>query len=475
MSAGWIVPALLALLHVAAIICALKAVRTARTAQGAVGWVIFLLAAPYVAIPCYLFLGHSRFPGYVSARRASRAVMGALEAMRRAHQPAAEIEASGSADAFARLSGMPVVSCNTADILIDGDATFDAIFAALDDARSYVLIATYILRDDRLGRALQERVIAKARQGVRIRILYDALGSHGLPDAYVATLRAAGVEIHDFHSIRRAHSRFQVNFRNHRKIVVVDGRVAFVGGLNVGDEYMGRDPAFGPWRDTHLRLCGPVVSQAQLVFAEDWHWATEHTIDLAWDASTPAPGEGATLDALILAPGPADTMETGSLYFCNAIAAARRRVWIASPYFVPDVDILTALKLAALRGVDVRILVADHRDHLLVWLAAFAFFDEVRAAGVQIRRYAEGFMHQKALVVDDRFASIGSVNLDNRSCRLNFEITALVFDRGFAGRVAAMLEADFARSFAYETPLQEAASRLRRYGAPVARLFAPIL
>lgn len=471
MSLGWIVPTFLALLHAAAIVCALQAVRTARTPQGAVGWVVFLLAAPYFAIPGYLFLGHSRFPGYVSARRASQAVIGELEAMRRSHRPNGGGEARDSADAFARLAGMPVLSGNAAEILIDGDATFDSIFAAIDRAQSYVLIAFYILRDDRLGRALRDRLVARAREGVAVRVLYDALGSHGLPDSFPASLRAAGVEIHDFHSIRRAHSRFQVNFRNHRKIVVVDGRVAFVGGLNVGDEYMGRDPAFGHWRDTHLRLAGPIVSQVQLVFAEDWHWATEERVDLAWDAAP----EGGALDALVVAPGPADPMETGSLFFCNAIAAARRRLWIASPYFVPDVDILTALKLAALRGVDVRLLVADRRDHLIVWLAAFAYFDEVRAAGVRVHRYADGFMHQKVLVVDDSFASIGSVNLDNRSCRLNFEITGLVFDAGFARRVAAMLEADFAKSFVYETPLESAASRLRRYGAPVARLFAPIL
>jgi cardiolipin synthase len=213
------------------------------------------------------------------------------------------------------------------------------------------------------------------------------------------------------------------------------------------------------------------VSQLQLVLAEDWKWATEETLELNWKPA--ANGEG--VDALVVAPGPADDLETGSLYFCNAIGAAKRRVWIASPYFVPDVDVQSALMLAAIRGVDVRIVVADKRDHLFVWLAAFAYFDVMRRAWIEILRYTDGFMHQKIVLVDDTFASVGTVNLDNRSCRLNFEVTALVFDAGFARDVEAMLETDFSHSRAYVTPLDQAPSRLVRYGAPVARLLAPLL
>ena len=165
----------------------------------------------------------------------------------------------------------------------------------------------------------------------------------------------------------------------------------FVGGLNVGDEYMGRDPKFGHWRDTHLGLAGPVVTQLQLVFVEDWHWATAEQLSLNWEPARLADDR----DALIVATGPADEIEAGSLYFCNAISAATRRVWIASPYFVPDVDILRSLQLAVLRGVDVRLLIPDKRDHWLVWLAAFEFVGEAVAAGVTVMRYGDGFMHQK--------------------------------------------------------------------------------
>ena len=177
---------------------------------------------------------------------------------------------------------------------------------------------------------------------------------------------------------------------------------------------------------------------------------------------------------MIIASGPADTLETGSLYFCSAIEAAQDRLWIATPYLVPDGDILSSLKIAAMRGVDVRILVPDVIDHYIPWLAAFAYFDELTEVGVQIWRYEGGFMHQKVLVVDDTMASIGTINMDNRSCRLNFEATALFFDRGVAADVAEMLAQDFEQAYRLEKTLPEQPWKIR-LGAPVARLFAPLL
>ncbi|GAA0285313.1 cardiolipin synthase [Rhodovulum strictum] len=469
-----LIPVLVLTLEAAAIWAAFRAIRISRTPQGAVGWVVFLIAAPYLALPIFLFLGHWRLPGYVTARRSSQTSIAALPDF----DPASRADASALPEGLRRplagfeaIAGLHAVSGNGVRLLVDGPATYAAIFAAIDRAERFVLVQTYILRDDDLGRDLQRRLIARAQAGCKVRLLYDALGSHRLPAAYGAALREAGVVVADFHSLRRPHSRFQVNFRNHRKIVVVDGREGFLGGHNVGDEYVGRDARIGRWRDTHLALSGPAVAQLQLIFAEDWFWATEERLDLDWQP----PAAAQDLDVLVVAPGPADRLETGSLYFCNAIHAAQHRIWIASPYFVPDTDILSALSLAALRGVDVRILVAARRDHWLVWLAAFAYFDEMLDAGVGIFRYTDGFMHQKVLVVDEAMASVGTVNLDNRSCRLNFEVTALVFDRDFARTVADMLSADFARSQPHTTRLDDAPNLLRRSGARVARLFAPIL
>jgi cardiolipin synthase len=460
--------------HLFGAAAAFFAIRDSRTPQGAVGWVLFLIMLPYVALPVFLFLGHTRFPGYVLARRSSKEVISGLADFG-ARYPSNLVRLDPTVrthlEGFQRLAEMPILSGNSATLLVDGEETFETIFSAIAQATSYVLVQFYIFRDDEIGRALKDRLIRKASEGCRIRLLFDAIGSYALPESYLNDLRAAGVTCRDFHSIRRTNSRFQVNFRNHRKIVIVDGEVGFLGGFNVGDEYMGRSPRFGHWRDTHVRLEGPIVAQLQLIFVEDWNWATEERPQLNWQPSEAAGG----LDALILAPGPADTLETGSLYFCNAINAAQRRIWIASPYCVPDTDVLSALAVAAVRGVDVRVLVTGKRDHWFVWLAAFAYFDEMRQAGIKVFRYVDGFMHQKVVLVDETFASIGTVNLDNRSCRLNFEATALVFDAGFAKEVEAMLEADFSHSKAHTMCLEDSPSRVRRYGAPVARLLAPLL
>lgn len=463
-----------AIFQIAAAIFAYRAMRYARTPQGAVGWVVFLFTAPHFAVPAFLFLGHNRLYGYVEMRREMR---GTVDDLTReiARNAAADLDRLGDREphvaAFETLARHKVLAGNATRLLIDGPAAFDDIFAAIDAAETYVLVEFYTFRDDGLGRDMARHLAERARAGVRVHVLYDGIGSVGLPGAYVADLLSAGVEILNFHTERRSRNRFQINFRNHRKIVVVDGQTGFVGGLNVADEYMGRSARFGHWRDTQLRLDGPAVAQLQLAFAEDWLWASGEVLDLNWQPVAEAGGR----DVLILTSGPADQLETGSLYFCNAIGAARKRIWIATPYFVPDVDILSALKLAALRGVDVRLLVPDRRDHWLVWLAAFSYFDEVRRAGVKIHRYTDGFMHSKVILVDDWMASVGTINLDNRSCRLNFEVTALVFDADFAATIADMLEADLANAAPYETSFRDIPHRFVRYASPFARLFSPIL
>ncbi len=458
-------------LFVTAVYMSWRAINQSRTPQGAVGWVVFLLTAPYIAVPAYLFLGNVKFAGYVNARRDSAQVASGLHRLRIDHK--SRIDPSRiNVLALERLAGVPVVADNDMKLLIDGPETFGALFEAMDMAKSYILAQFYIIRNDDLGQELTSRLIARAKDGVRVRVLFDKIGSSRLSETRLGEMREAGIEIFDVHYRHAARNRFQINFRNHRKTLIVDGTTGFTGGLNVGDEYMGRSSRFGPWRDTFLRIEGPMVSQLQLCFAEDWFWATGEALgdQVIWEAGKAA----ANMDGIILSSGPGDDLETGSLYFCNLIDAARKRVWIATPYFIPDTDILTSLKLAAIRGVDTRILVPDAIDHRIPWLAAHAYFDEIREAGVKVYRYTRGFMHQKVLLVDADVASVGTINLDIRSCRLNFEATAIFLDTRAADRVAEMLKRDFANAFLLERALSEQGI-LKRIGAPVARLFSPVL
>jgi cardiolipin synthase len=429
--------------HFAGFICALHALMWVRTPQGTIAWVVSLVAFPYLSVPAYFVLGRSKFRGYRIARQILEASSEAGAAL--AVQPfvVRPPEEHGSLLAAVALATIPFLKGNDVELLIDGRATFDSIFAGIEQARHYVLVQFFIVHDDELGRELKSRLLRRAAAGVRVHFLYDEFGSRHLPRAFVRELREGGVAAHPFQTTRGPGNRFQLNFRNHRKVVVVDGHSGWIGGHNVGNEYLGLSPRLGPWRDTHVRVTGPAVLGMQKSFFDDWRWATAERLKLDWLAQPSERGDVATL---LLASGPADRLETASLMFQDAIHSARRRIWITSPYFVPDPAVVGALHLAALRGVEVRILIPNDPDHLLVYLSAFAFVGEMIDAGIQIYRYQAGFLHQKVFLIDDTAAGVGTANLDNRSFRLNFEITAIFADPGVAADVERMLAADFARA-----------------------------
>ena len=451
-------------LHLLGVFAAMHAVTHARTPQGAVGWALGLLLLPYVTLLPYLYLGSSRFLGYhvrhpapIPSPRA-----GALASV--TIEPACARFASISA-----LQRRPFRGGHQLRLLIDGEAAFEAMFAAMAAAERCLLVQFFVIHDDSLGRRMQQLLLQRAAAGVQVCVLFDGVGSYALPRHYVDALRAGGVAIHRF-ATHRWRNRFQLNFRNHRKIVVVDGVRGFVGGLNVGDEYLGLKPPLAPWRDTMLELCGPAVTDLQELFANDWQWITGQLPPLL-----PAPpGEG-TASALIVAAGPADPLETGSLFFTAAIHAARERVWLSTPYFVPDNAVRSALQLAVLRGVDVRVLIPSRPDHRTVFLASTLHAHNALRAGIQVFRYQPGFLHQKAMLIDHDCAAIGSLNVDSRSFRLNFEVGALVVDPTFAGEVEAMLLEDFSRALAITSREYHDAPYLRRVAMHVARLFDPLL
>lgn len=470
-----IVGAVVFVFHWTGLISAFHALMRCRSPQAAIAWSISLPLIPYVALPLYWIFGRAKYHGYVTARRRGNLEINHIAAELDKYTPEFRVHLEGQEtphNALEQLVRIPFTRSNDVELLIDGEATFEAIFAAIDAAERYVLVQFFIIHADALGNALQEKLIKKASSGVRVYLLFDGIGSHGLPTAYVDALRRAGVQVNAFTTTKGHRNRFQINFRNHRKIVVTDGRVAFIGGHNVGDEYMGRSKEFGPWRDTHVRIEGPSVQVAQLTFVEDWYWATHEVPELEW---VPVAARGGDKQALVFPTGPADELDTCGLLFGIAIHRARKRIWIASPYFVPDVQVIAALQIAALRGVDVRILLPEKADHKLVYLAGFSYYDETLPYGVKIYRYQPGFLHQKVMLVDDQFASVGTANMDNRSFRLNFEVTVVFADQGFANEVAAMLEKDLERS--REVALEEFRDKSLRFRISVAfaRLLSPIL
>ena len=346
------------------------------------------------------------------------------------------------------------------------------MFQSIREAKHYILAQFYIIRNDALGQEFASLLKAKAAEGVTVYLLFDQIGCHALPDPYIKDLRNHGVNLHAFRTTKGKGNRFQLNFRNHRKILLTDGEIAFIGGLNIGDEYMGRNPKFGRWRDTQLRIEGPAVNCIQLAFLEDWYWVTKTVPELLWETPSPPVGD---LRTLVIPSGPADPMETCALLYTHAIHFATERIWISSPYFVPDESVMRALQLAALRGVDVRILIPHKLDHIMVYMASFWYVAQLQNPGIRVYRYEDGFLHQKAALVDDRIAAVGTSNLDNRSFRLNFEINLLIDDLGFAKQVEHMFEEDFTHARQVATTEYYDKPRLFRIGSQVARLLAPVL
>jgi cardiolipin synthase len=477
---SWILGLGLPLLYLLGVLSAIDAVMKARTAQGAIAWAVSHVTVPFLSLPLYWVFGRSSFDDYVQVlqeldaeldHRLEEAKAGPLREWLVDPDEESDPRRRAELKGFDRLSTLFFTRGNGARLFVDGRQAFDAMFACIDEAQDYVLAQFYIVRDDDLGREFQGRLIAAAERGVRVYLLFDEFGSHALPRRYVRQLHEAGIRVQGATGGRRWLGRFRLNFRNHRKIVVADGRRGFLGGLNVGDEYVGGHPRLTPWRDTQIRLDGPVVQGLQLSFIRDWYYVSRRVPELTWDV-VPSTEDR---NALVLASGPADPIETCGLLFAHAIDSAERRVWIASPYFVPDGRVLGALQLAALRGVDVRILIPGMADHWMFRYVHYAFLPEVQQVGVRVFRYGEGFMHQKVILVDDDYAGVGTANLDNRSFRLNFELTCLIEDHSFCADVAEMLERDFGRSTLAERSVLGEYPFALRLATEVTRLLSPTL
>lgn len=453
-------------LAVLALVASYRALLTSRTPQGAVAWILLILLLPAIGTLLYLIFGHADYKGFKRDRQRSDENMFDASA-----DYAHDTDMNDRLNPFARIARLPVSEGNDMSLLIDGESTYAAVMEAIRGAKSHIFVQFYTIKDDEVGQALRDALIERARAGVSIWLLHDELPFIGLPRKYKTALTDAGVRLARPRGPKRLLGPFQLNFRNHRKLVVIDNEMAFTGGLNVSKAYLGKDPSIGPWRDTFACFKGPVVTQLALHFSSDWRWATEEDLR---DIACATPDRAGDINAVAIAPSPAEDLGAGNLYFIALAHAAKKRLWISSPYLVPDGDVLTALRFAALRGVDVRILLPGKADHWITYFAAMAYFDDLRSAGAQIWTYDPAFVHQKVALVDDDLCSVGSINLDIRSGLLNFEITVVMEGATAARSVEEMLLRDFEVARRIDFDLEERPV-LVRMAARVSRLFAPVL
>jgi cardiolipin synthase len=373
-----------------------------------------------------------------------------------------------------RLGASPVVGGNRLDFYHEISQAYEAMLEAIRTARHHIHLEIFIFRSDASGEKFISALAERARAGVQVRLLYDAVGSLGLRRTLLSQLTAAGGQASAFLTlINPLRRRIQINLRNHRKVLVVDGRVGFTGGANIGDEYLGLAPFFGHWRDTFMRLEGPAVRWLQRLFVEDWHFATnEELLAADYFPSLAAAGDAPVQVAWS---GPDQEFRTIREIYFAAFMKARHRLWIASPYFVPDAGLLDALCLAARSGRDVRLLLPWRPDKWIPFLASRYYWREVLAAGVKIYQYAKGFIHAKFVIVDDDWASVGSANLDNRSLLLNFELTCLIqCKQGVTDLEAAFLR-DLKESIRVSPEQFERRGFVGRFAENACRLLSPVL
>lgn len=328
-----------------------------------------------------------------------------------------------------KVGNSPISFRTETKVLTNGEETFQEIIHALKGATHHIHLEYYIVRSDRLGEKIKDILISKVQEGVKVRFLFDAVGSWMLSKRYIKEMKKAGVEIVPFGPVKLPFLNNKFNFRNHRKIIVIDGSIGFVGGLNIGDEYLGRNKHFGHWRDTHLWLKGEAVRSLQLIFLQDWYYMTNEGL-LTAEYLSPLQIENNHGGVQLIAGGPDNEWSVIKSIYFSMITSAKKSVWIASPYFIPDEDIFSAIKIAALSGIDVKLLVPNHPDKRIVFHASRSYFPDLLEAGVNIYAYEKGFMHSKIVIVDDSIASIGTSNMDMRSFHLNFEVNAFLYNTG---------------------------------------------
>ena len=316
---------------------------------------------------------------------------------------------------------------NCVKIFTDGQSKFAALLDSIQQAKDHIHLLYYILRNDELGRKIVQALIAKAKEGVKVKVLYDDVGSPRLDRKLLRPLKEAGGEIAAFFPSKIPYVNIRLNYRNHRKIVIIDGKVGYIGGYNIGNEYLGTNKQIGSWRDTHLKITGSAVQSLQAQFCLDWNLSSASQLTFC-HSNFPSLDIQGDVGLQIVSSGPNSELQQIKDAYLKMIYTARESIYLQTPYFVPDEGFLTALKIAAMSGVDVRIMIPQKADHRFITWASSSYLGELLKSGVKCYLYKTGFLHAKTIVVDNKIASVGTANIDIRSFKLNFEINAFIYD-----------------------------------------------
>ena len=447
-----------------------------------ISWVLVLVLLPFFGIVIYLFFGQE----YRKTKMYSRKGLKDLEKLRKLtliqldNLPKNDFRIDERLYTKKRLinlllsnSNAILTNNNEVKVLHNGEETFPEIFQAIEQAKHHIHLEYYIVEDDNIGNQLRELLIQKARDGVEVRFIYDDVGSWELKKKFIRSMRQAGVKVDCFMRVRFPMLTSKVNYRNHRKILVVDGETAFVGGLNFADRYQQGIPGIGQWRDTHLKVSGGGATALQIIFMADWYFVSKEIFKGVKYFKPFESGKGKLVQ--VSASGPDSDWESiGQAYF-SAIASATDFVYISTPYLMPTADIMTALKTSALGGIDVRIIVPGLSDAIFPKWGTNSYIEELLEAGVKIYFYKAGFTHSKVIVVDGIFSSVGTANLDFRSLETNFEVNAMIYDEEIAQNLTKQFLEDQDKSEEVLLAKWIKRPRINKIKESFARILSPML
>ncbi len=366
---------------------------------------------------------------------------------------------------------------NAVRVFSDGKEKFDTLLADIAAAQDHVHVYYYIFRADGLGTRILDALVERARAGVQVRLFYDALGGRQVHRRDLKPLRDAGGKVYSFFPSKVPLINLRVNNRTHRKLVVIDGVIGYIGGFNVGDEYLGLDQKFGYWRDTHLRVEGGAVTSIQRRLLTDWNAVAPAADRVRWEERffPPDAAKSGRVGLQIASSGPDSSWERIKFGYIKMINSASRSVWIQTPYFMPDAAVLDALKIAARSGLDVRMMIPDKPDHLLVYPATLSYADELSQCGATVYIYRNGFVHAKTVLVDHELGSVGTANMDIRSFRLNFEVNAFFYDAELGAQLRDIYLADIEKSTVFDRRTSFGRASTWPWREGISRLVSPLL
>jgi cardiolipin synthase A/B len=451
-----------------------------RSPTATLAWIFAFVALPVVSGLYYMVFGPRRLQRrkrrYGVARAVAASVSEHLRASAGHHKPHLSADAAGLAAVGRRLNqGVPTFARSVV-LLGNGDEKMRALEAAIVAAHHHVHMEYYIWEPDWVGTRFRDLLIEAAGRGIEVRVLYDSVGSPHVDNDFWKPLVAAGGNVREFNALRVSFASFHfANFRTHRKMAIVDGRVGFLGGMNIHEPACKTRSGENAWRDEHVRIEGEPVRKMQRLFLENWTYA-KGTFALADNVAAYFPAIDASEGGIavqILASGPDDDAAPLHAFFLAALSTARSRAWIETPYLIPDEPLEAALRVAELRGVDVQVIVPRQGDSRLVTAASHTYCESLVKSGIRIYEYGPPMLHAKTMVVDETVAVVGTANLDNRSFRLNFEIAAAFYDRDVVARLSRRFEED--RSACKPFPLRRRGPRLTQLLESVARLTSPVL